>query len=346
MLAGNNGILGQATKAKVDTTIGEEKEQVEMAYVSAAINNLGGDVTEENLRVELDKILNDTGKEDKNKKTKVTTNTDESLNVLFKETIHNYNVNSSGNITYKKAIDYPTLATETTSANYGNYVNYNIDYDDDGDTSEDWRVFYNDGEKIYLIASDYVYLSEYSSGYGGYASLSLWRLGYTIPNDAIDFLLNPDNWSSLIDTESNVAEYAYGTPDIELYAKSWNSVYPDDLIIVNKTDDGVTIDGMSDSGYYSPSNSASDLYYLSKGDPPYGLTQYMWIASKIDGATNLLKTTNGWIYNNGTLTGNAQGWAMDGIYTGIRPIVCLKPEVILKSGDGTIESPYEIELHN
>ena len=71
----------------------------------------------------------------------------------------------------------------------------------------------------------------------------------------------------------------------------------------------------------------------------------MWLASKIDGATNLLKqNSSGYIVSNGTLAGGAQGWAFDGIYTGIRPIVCLKQEVILKSGEGTIESPFEIEV--
>lgn len=37
---------GQTIRAKEETIIGQEKEQVKIAYVSAAINKLGDNVTE------------------------------------------------------------------------------------------------------------------------------------------------------------------------------------------------------------------------------------------------------------------------------------------------------------
>ena len=77
------GILGQALNAKEETIIAEEKEQVEMAYISAAINKIGEDVTQEDLQEELDKVA----------KTFVETNSDGTLNVLFEDTKNNYNVN-------------------------------------------------------------------------------------------------------------------------------------------------------------------------------------------------------------------------------------------------------------
>ena len=40
MLAGDNNILSQAIKAKYETIIGQEKEQIGIAYSSAIINNL------------------------------------------------------------------------------------------------------------------------------------------------------------------------------------------------------------------------------------------------------------------------------------------------------------------
>ena len=43
-----------------------------------------------------------------------------------------------------------------TSANYGDYVDYPIDINNDGDTTNDWRIFYNDGEHVYIIAADYI----------------------------------------------------------------------------------------------------------------------------------------------------------------------------------------------
>ena len=39
---------------------------------------------------------------------------------------------------------------------YGDYVDYPIDLNEDGNTTNDWRIFYNDGEHIFIIAADYV----------------------------------------------------------------------------------------------------------------------------------------------------------------------------------------------
>ena len=41
MLSGNNSILSKAGDARDDTVVGQEKEQVELAYVSVAVNNNG-----------------------------------------------------------------------------------------------------------------------------------------------------------------------------------------------------------------------------------------------------------------------------------------------------------------
>ena len=53
MLSGNNGILQRAGDARDETIIGQEKEQVELAYVSAAVKKLGDEVDEEALGIEL-----------------------------------------------------------------------------------------------------------------------------------------------------------------------------------------------------------------------------------------------------------------------------------------------------
>ena len=54
MLSGENGLLNKAGQARDDTIVGREKEQVELAYLSAAVKNLGGNVTGQNLQDELD----------------------------------------------------------------------------------------------------------------------------------------------------------------------------------------------------------------------------------------------------------------------------------------------------
>jgi len=87
MLSGDNGLLKRAGDARDDTVVGQEKEQVELAYISAAVKKLGTDVTDEDLQIELNASVG-------NNKTKVTTNSNNTLNVLFKDTQHNYNVNN------------------------------------------------------------------------------------------------------------------------------------------------------------------------------------------------------------------------------------------------------------
>lgn len=89
---------GQATNAKEETIIGQEKEQVEIAYVSAAINKLGDDVTATDLQKELDKVAI----------TEVTNNGDGTLNVLFNDTQHNYNVNN-GKVTKVEPKELPIV---------------------------------------------------------------------------------------------------------------------------------------------------------------------------------------------------------------------------------------------
>lgn len=104
----NNGIIQKGKDAKSATIVADEKSKVEMAYVSAAINKLGDTVTSEELQDELDKLTGDG-------KTVVTTNGDGTLNVLFNETGHNYNVDKGA---VKKAeIDNTKMAIFDTGIN-------------------------------------------------------------------------------------------------------------------------------------------------------------------------------------------------------------------------------------
>ena len=53
MLTGNNGILTQGKKAKEETTVGHEKEAVQMAYAGAVAKKLGEEVTAEDVNEQL-----------------------------------------------------------------------------------------------------------------------------------------------------------------------------------------------------------------------------------------------------------------------------------------------------
>ena len=108
LVLGNNGLIKKSKYAKEETTVADEKEKVEMAYVSAALKKLGDTVTAEELQEELDSSVG-AGK------TVVTSNGDGTLNVLFNATGHNYNVDEG--TVEKVEIDNTKMAIFDTGEN-------------------------------------------------------------------------------------------------------------------------------------------------------------------------------------------------------------------------------------
>ena len=118
----------------------------------------------------------------------------------------------------------------------------------------DWKIFYSDGEHIFLIAGDYINPAEKDristetgmtkSGYGvrwtsrsvpSFQALDeelLTRFkatGVTLQSErdsskCVSTLLNANNWSSYKDNK-NKAEYAIGGATIEMWMESWNNLY-------------------------------------------------------------------------------------------------------------------------
>ena len=87
MLNGDNGILSKAGQARDDTIVGEEKEQVELAYISAAVKKLGVNVDKDDLQDELDVSVGED---------KTTVTGSETLKVKFEETENEYTVSQNG----------------------------------------------------------------------------------------------------------------------------------------------------------------------------------------------------------------------------------------------------------
>ena len=85
LLLNQNGLLTRTKEAKEENIVADEKENVEIAYSSATIKKLGNSVNENDLQEELNDSVG-------NGKTEVTVNGDETLNVLFNDTKHNFNV--------------------------------------------------------------------------------------------------------------------------------------------------------------------------------------------------------------------------------------------------------------
>ena len=110
-LAGDNGILKQADKAKTETTMGEEKEAIGLAYNGAKTEKLGGVITAEDLNTQFTK-----------NGTKATASGEGTIKVNF-ETGRSYTLDAHGKIEewidiakYVKVGDYvdynPTITTK------------------------------------------------------------------------------------------------------------------------------------------------------------------------------------------------------------------------------------------
>lgn len=105
-LTGDNGILTQADKAKTETTIGEEKEAIALAYNGAMLETNGESVTVEGLNNQFSK----------NGTMAIATLRDDMIKVDFVDTGRSYIVD-----------DYGTVEEFDDIANYlnvGDYVNY------------------------------------------------------------------------------------------------------------------------------------------------------------------------------------------------------------------------------
>ena len=113
----NGGILDKAKSAEKRSTIAKEKEIVEMAYLAVSTENIGGEITLEDLQAELENMVG---------ANKTVTTLDENgyLLVKFLETGNEYNINEMG-VGKTAEETFSEIATETkiyTNLIYTNYL--------------------------------------------------------------------------------------------------------------------------------------------------------------------------------------------------------------------------------
>ncbi len=147
----------------------------------------------------------------------------------------------------------------------------------------DWRIFYSDGEHIFLITGDYVDLSvanrlnsntkmtkigtKYRANWSSVPSslqtvdntikTRFMATGYTLNGSnenskCVSTLLNASKWESYKDN-NEMAEYAIGGSTIEMWMDSWNKRYPSDKLYCNNT---------NANGYYVGTSSNPSTYYI------------------------------------------------------------------------------------
>lgn len=197
-----------------------------------------------------------------------------------------------------------TLASQITPDDYGKSINYSAN------GVNDWKVFYNDGTNVYIIASNYLDMSvtpidlattKMIKGNGKYTVYWDSSIGTNI--EVVETLNNTSNWNAFASGKGG--ESATGGPTYEMLADSWNANPKTNSITLNPTNGQ---DGLTDStGLYIPHNSIIDNCY------GYWLTSTN--SSYADHAFAMLYA--GAVYYN-PFTSDLNG---------IRPVVCLNKEV-------------------
>ena len=305
-LTGENGILRQAGNAKEET----RGASVEEARDLWKINQEADNYTENRIAQTLSGLLDDL----KNQKL-ITEEERKTIDATGKVTI------GSRTIVFEE-----TLAEKIVPTNYGDYINYNVDLNEDGDITNDWRIFYDDGKNVFIIAADYLpntklppatdmgtYINYPYSAYwpstnnltrAGSSAISeivaskymlSWRNTYPESTNnnikAVAALLDTSAWSSFA-TGVNGAE-AVGGATLEMFVASWNKKGYTTLYCNNSTNLGYYI-GINDT----PTNT----YVYVGGDEGYVDSLYFpqtksvnncqayWLASPNGDNSNRLMT--------------------------------------------------------
>ena len=166
-LTGENGILTKANNAKTNNTIGEEQEQIKLAYDAVMADNYEkGDytsgVTASKLQEELDKIKEGTTVEGEGT-IKVTFKSGNSYNVngITGEIEELGNSNQDGNTGETMAVtdlevgDYVKYGEKLTKQTYTTKMEetgYETNQTFETDTEVLWQVMRNDGSNVRLVA--------------------------------------------------------------------------------------------------------------------------------------------------------------------------------------------------
>ena len=366
MLTGDNGILSKAVEAKNYSEIAAVKEELKLAATEATssffensmkdatytrstpyINYEDNKLFEKNCKsgnVTVDSI-NDTIVEGK-------------YTVKTTKKIYDYSIDlNSGDIeifeTYEGAS--AILYKQITANNYGEKIEYLAN----GIT--DWKIFYNDGKHIFIIASDYVkhtdddgnVLIDFSNK--GMKQLEKYRVYWeVVPSNlqntkeseyfmtseynylnnsnakCISTLLNTNLWQDFVNSEYS-AQYAIGGPTYDMFVASWNEHVDKTKfteIEMLKGENGYYYNGNVNNGGQMKFSSGvfEGLYVLGyKYDPTWSETTVngYWLASPFDSTTNILIPEN---ESSGQSKRLANRVYSDSKKAGIRPVIMLKTD--------------------
>lgn len=249
------------------------------------------------------------------------------------------------------------LSEIITSKNYGESVNYL------GNNFDEWKIFYNDGKNVFLIAANNipytyvpidlglvnksatmtsyeVYWDHNDFKYTGTAEIKsevadkfMFKWSKEYPNSEIytaksaASLLDTDKWAGFVDT--TVADSAIGSPTVDMFIESWNQA-EEEKIYYNKSNEyGYFIDNVKDPEDY-------DFYMYNKPEIEEGKGNELYVVkSNLPfGYWLVAPSAKGeeWM-----VAVNKYGMNVDdswSIGNGLRPVVCLNAETKGKFVDG------------
>lgn len=152
MLSGDNGLLKRAGDARDDTIVGQEKEQVELAYISAAVKKLGDNVDKDDLQDELDASVGEN---------KTTVTGSGTLKVKFEDTKNEYTVSQNGTVAKYEEVKttdiYATVCTNGTNSTLifsNNESDINTYLTNNSTSVEDGYTIKNIKDDVYYWNSD------------------------------------------------------------------------------------------------------------------------------------------------------------------------------------------------
>ena len=248
------------------------------------------------------------------------------------------------------------FVSKVNPENYGDPVKYGVDLNDNGNLTDDWLIFCEHRNNIYLIAKDYVKSSlvensemtpvsgsNYRINWNSLAKLgtssitSQMKHRYMLTQASISgdanwkataSLLTPTYWDGHLKDTNGYADTIIGGPTIEMFIKSWNqkfinsASYPQLRCVWNEDKKGYEI-GLLTGELGNVLNLTKDtntaLYFANTIAADSSCNCY-WIASPSSGGEySIIRASNG-----GEIKFN--GYSND--LLGVRPVVCLKDTVV------------------
>ena len=339
------GILIQAEKASEKTKEEGEKEQISLAYNGAKIKN-NGKITDESIKQELIdngvKNVNASGKSP--------------IVITFDEE-RSYTISDDGKIELITGNTKEILDNANTA--YGKVV---TNYDVDGSTGVNWKIFNSDGINIYLIADEYIDYSKIPNSrennslnqsdsfqnaaffanilddYSGSSDITNDNIAYKWLNKyyeknytseynnmkAVSYMLDTEIWNNFME---DTASYVIGGPTLEMLFGSYNKKYQTQYDCQAINNEGYIIRETEDSEWEALITGllgTDDELYIVKNQ---GKALSYWIASPSNYHDNEYAIGDYLlsIYYSGSVKYSFYN-AKD---IGFRPIVCLKPDVNL-----------------